>query len=250
MTAQHLAALTSPVSYKPKVYLTQGGLLIVSRLFSSSTPPPINSTIITTTLSLNPAFLFLHPPHLPTSYLRELGENQSFVRAYMLLQPALLPSQGISAISRRTAWDGRAEWEGGYHMKRPGMQSDAGWSSGGRWVPLTNWLQHPRALFFPLLSISVQFTPVTSPPPLPPHCSVIQREGKPSSSLLQQPVGGPGNPKWYVRPFFRSVLVVFQCCWLSSLDHSCQRENLAITMKDEVEVYTPVLWEYFVITEL
>lgn len=97
MTAQHLAALTSPVSYKPKVYLTQGGLLIVSRLFSSSTPPPIKSTTITTTL--NPAFLFLHPPHLPTSYLRELGENQSFVRAYMLLQPALLPSQGISLLS-------------------------------------------------------------------------------------------------------------------------------------------------------
>lgn len=210
MTAQHLAALTSPVSYKPKVYLTQGGLLIVSRLFSSSTPPPIKSTTITTTL--NPAFLFLHPPHLPTSYLRELGENQSFVRAYMLLQPALLPSQGISLLSL-----------GGQHgMEGQNGRGDIIWRDQEckvtqvgalvavefLWQTDCNTLGH---FFSPLLSISVQFTPVTSPPPLPPHCSVIQREGKPSSSLLQQPVGGPRNPKWYVRPFF--VL----CLWSFSV---------------------------------
>lgn len=52
MTAQHLAALTCPASCKPKVYLTQGGLLIVSHPSLTSTPPPIKSS--TTQFFLTP----------------------------------------------------------------------------------------------------------------------------------------------------------------------------------------------------
>lgn len=108
MTAQHLAALTPSVSYKHKVYLTQSGLLIGSHPFFFIYTPTLQITILTT-LSPNPTFLFLHPPHLPTSYLRELGGNQSFVRSYMLLQPALLLRQGISLWNLQTdsmGWKG------------------------------------------------------------------------------------------------------------------------------------------------
>lgn len=246
MTAQHLAALTSPVSYKPKVYLTQGGLLIVSRLFSSSTPPPIKSTIITTTLSLNPAFLFLHPPHLPTSYLRELGENQSFVRAYMLLQPALLPSQGISLLS--LGWKGRMGGGISYEETR-----NAKWRRLELWWPLSSsdkLTATPWGTFFPspfyICPIHSCNIPSTTTTTL--FCHSARREA--IIIIVAAASRRSWKPKVICPSIFCSVLVVFQCCWLSSLDHSCPRENLAITMKDEVEVYTPVLWEYFVITEL
>lgn len=88
------------------------------------------------------------PPHSSSSYLRELGGDQSFVGPYVLLQPALLHGQGNYLLSpgRQDGVAG-AVLGGGYHVVRPGIQSDAGWSSGGRSVSLTNWLQHPQALF-------------------------------------------------------------------------------------------------------
>lgn len=101
------------------------------------------------------------PPHSSSSsYLRELGGDQSFVGPYVLLQPALLHGRGNYLLSPG-GQDGvaGAVLGGGYHVARPGIQCDAGWSSGGRSVSLTNWLQHPQALFLSICPSSFSCVP-------------------------------------------------------------------------------------------
>lgn len=122
--------MTCPVTIKPKVYLTQGGLLIVApHPLSSSTTPPIKSTTQSPESQIPPL-----PPS--SSYLSELGVNQSFVGGLHVVTDGLASWPGqLSSISRQTGWGGRVGLGGGegdgYHVVRPGIQSDAGWNSGG-----------------------------------------------------------------------------------------------------------------------
>lgn len=131
---QHLPI---PTCYKPKVYLTQGGLLIVfhgsthqvqpHQQRSDSPPPPTTPP----------------PPRRSSSlsYFRELGGDQSLVGRYVLLQAASLwrlrPLQHLLFTS---GWmdgvvlgGGGWGWGGaGFLVARQTIGSDAGWSFGGR----------------------------------------------------------------------------------------------------------------------
>lgn len=141
----------------------------LSPLFLFHTAPPIKTTTIH--CRSNP-----RPPPSPSprsfspSYLRELGVNQSFVGPCMLLQPALLHGHGDYLVSAgghgvaKGGGGGVAFWRGwgrGYHVARPGIQSDAGLSSGGRFSDKVT-AKRP-GLFSPLpLSLSVHLTSLTS----------------------------------------------------------------------------------------
>lgn len=142
----------------------------LSPLFLVHTTPPIKTTTIHCHSRPRPP-----PPRSPCSfspsYLKELGVNQSFVGPCMLLQPASLHGHGDYLLSAGgqagMGWRGGRGtlfwrgWGRGYHVARPGIQSDAGLSSGGRFSDKVT--AKPPGLFSPLpLSLSVHLISLTS----------------------------------------------------------------------------------------
>lgn len=122
--------------------------------------PPIRTAAITNTSAVSPTPTSPPSPHFSLPFLFERIRGESIICRPLHVLPVGFASrpQRLSSISQRTGMGWQRGQElggrggGGYHVARPGIQSDTGLSSGSRSLSHKLTAKSPRLFWDPLPS--------------------------------------------------------------------------------------------------